>query len=107
MAGVGCSPVGPPRGPVTPSCLQGLSSHWGVQAAHQRGGPSSSLAPNMKVTPAIGGNLPAFDGHVRAAPAARAWETVVLPAFFPDYPWPKPRPSSLHPTVPLCGAGAR
>lgn len=40
----------------------------------------------MKVTPAIGGNLPAFDGRVREAPVARAWETVVLPAFLPDYP---------------------
>lgn len=57
------------RGLLTPRCLQGLLSHWGVPAAHQREGPSSSLAPDMKATPAIGGNLPAFDGHCRAAPS--------------------------------------
>lgn len=107
MTGVGYSPMGPTKGASDPKLLAWAQFPLGGASRPPAWRPLFSLAPNMKATPAIGGNLPAFDGYVRAAPAARAWETVVLLAFFPDYPWPKPRPSSLQPTVPLCGAGTR
>lgn len=58
----------PLRGLLTLRSLQGIYSHWGMPAAYQREGPSS-LAPDMKASPAIGGNLLAFDGHCRAGTA--------------------------------------
>lgn len=72
------SSEGPPRGPVTPSCLQGSVPPGGrkpptsVEAALPVGPQHESEASSW-------GQSAGFDGRVRAAPTARAWETARCP----------------------------